>query len=202
MAGVSGGADSVCLLYALKEYRKQVPFSLKVIHVEHGIRGEESLGDARWVDGLCREWEIPCRVVHCKVEKIAAEEKISLEEAGRKVRYEIFEKERKLWQGDRVAVAHNQGDQAETVLFRLARGSGLKGLGGIRPVQGRIIRPLLFLSREEIERILEERGIGWRTDRTNLETEYTRNRIRLEILPALESQVEFPGIPAYCPGGP
>ena len=189
LARVSGGADSVCLLYALKEYRKQVPFSLKVIHVEHGIRGEESLGDARWVDGLCREWEIPCRVVHCKVEKIAAEEKISLEEAGRKVRYEIFEKERKLWQGDRVAVAHNQGDQAETVLFRLARGSGLKGLGGIRPVQGRIIRPLLFLSREEIERILEERGIGWRTDRTNLETEYTRNRIRLEILPALESQV-------------
>ena len=71
LAGVSGGADSVCLLYALKEYRKQVPFSLKVIHVEHGIRGEESLGDARWVDGLCREWEIPCRVVHCKVEKIA-----------------------------------------------------------------------------------------------------------------------------------
>ena len=189
LAGVSGGADSVCLLYALKEYKKKVPFHLKAVHVEHGIRGQESLQDAQWVAELCREWGIPCQVAHCPVESLAREEKLSLEEAGRKARYRIFEKERELWQGDRVAVAHNQGDQAETLLFRLARGSGLKGLGGIRPVQGNIIRPLLFLPRTQIEAILKKQGIGWRTDRTNLEPEYTRNRIRLEILPALESQV-------------
>ena len=189
LAGVSGGADSVCLLYALKEYRRRVPFSLKAVHVEHGIRGEESLEDARWVEALCREWEIPCRVVRRSVEQLAKEEKLSLEEAGRKARYDAFEEERLAWQADRTAVAHNRNDQAETVLFRLARGSGLTGLCGIRPVQGKIIRPLLFLSREEIEGILTERKIGWRTDRTNQETAYTRNRIRLEILPALEEQV-------------
>lgn len=186
LAGVSGGADSVCLLYALMEYRKECDFTLTVVHVEHGIRGEESLQDAGFVEELCRKLEVPCRVVHCDVLGEAAKSGLSVEEAARNARYRIFEEVQEEVLADVTAVAHNEKDQAETVLWNLVRGSGLKGLGGIQPVRDRVIRPLLFTSREEIEEILRERGISYRTDRTNLETEYTRNRLRLELIPYME----------------
>ena len=114
---------------------------------------------------------------------------MTVEEAGRSVRYDCFEKLRKELGAEKIAVAHNQNDQAETVLWNLVRGSGLKGLGGIRPVRDRIIRPLLFLGRPEIETILKDLGQPWRTDRTNLENDYTRNRLRREILPQLEKNL-------------
>ena len=189
VAGVSGGADSVCLLYVLSRYRSLVHFELLAVHVEHGIRGQESLEDAEFTEKLCAGLGVPCRIVRSAVPQIAKEQGMSVEEAGRAERYRIFEEICDTWHGDRIAVAHNQNDQAETVLWNLARGSGIKGLGGIRPVRGNVIRPLLFTDRKEIEHILNGAGLSWRTDRTNLEQAYTRNKIRLSILPQLEREL-------------
>lgn len=186
VAGISGGADSVCLLYVLCRYREIVPFELTAVHVEHGIRGAESLEDAAFTQELCRSLSVPCQVFHAAVQKTAQEQGISVEEAGRKERYRLFEEVCGNRDMDRIAVAHNQNDQAETVIWNLVRGSGAKGLGGIRPVRDRIIRPLLFTGRTQIEQILQEAGLTWKTDRTNLTEEYTRNKIRLSILPQME----------------
>ena len=189
IAGVSGGADSVCLLALLRAYGSRCPFTLSVVHVEHGLRGEDSLEDARFVENLCGEWEIPCRIVHADVAALAARSGQTLEEAGRTARYEIFRQQRMEQGADRIAVAHNRNDQAETVLLNLSRGSGVRGMGGIRPVRGELIRPLLFADRREIEGWLRGQGIPWHTDATNLEPDYTRNRIRLEILPRMEQGI-------------
>lgn len=189
VAGVSGGADSVCLLLALCGYRERVPFEITVVHVEHGIRGEESLADAEFVEGLCGKLGVPFRLVRVRAEEAARQRRMTVEEAGRALRYEAFENVRRELGAERIAVAHHMGDQAETVLWNLARGSGVRGLGGIRPVRGRVIRPLLFMERSEIEEILRREGAEWRTDRTNLETDYTRNRIRLRVLPVLEREL-------------
>lgn len=195
LAGISGGADSVCLLAALCEYRKQMPFTLLAVHVEHGIRGEESLEDAAFTQELCRQLGVECRIAAASVQERAAREGRSIEEAGRMERYRIFEEIGSKWGADRIAVAHNQNDQAETMLWNLVRGSGLKGLGGICPVRDRIIRPLLFTSRMQIELLVRAWGFTWRTDRTNLETDYARNRIRLEILPLLSERLNAQAVP-------
>lgn len=189
IVGVSGGADSVCLLRALSAYRREIPFTLFVVHVEHGIRGAESLADAAFVKALCEKLEVPFYMKTYDVEAYAKEHRMTVEEAGRSVRYACFEELRTELGAEKIAVAHNQNDQAETVLWNLVRGSGLKGLGGIRPVRDHIIRPLLFLGRTEIEEILNGIGQPWRTDRTNLETDYTRNRLRHEILPKMEKDL-------------
>lgn len=189
LAGVSGGADSVCLLYVLKEYQKRVPFEICVVHVEHGLRGGESLKDAAFVEELCRKFGISCHTVRAGVRQVAREKGLSLEEAGRAERYRIFEEIRGEQAAHRIAVAHNRNDQAETVIWNLARGSGLRGLGGIRPVRGEIIRPLLFTGREHIEELLKEAGLSWRTDQTNLEQDYTRNKVRLSLLPQMQREL-------------
>ena len=189
VAGVSGGADSVCLLYVLCAYRRQVPFALTVVHVEHGLRGDESLADAAFTKSLCEKLGVPCRIVLAEVKQLARTEGLSVEEAGRRERYRILREAMEACGAQRIAVAHNRDDQAETVLWNLARGSGLRGLGGMSPVRGAIIRPLLFTGRERIEQILAEAGFSWRTDRTNLQQEYTRNRIRLSILPQMEREL-------------
>ena len=194
IAGISGGADSVCLLYVLAQYQKIVPFEVTAVHVEHGIRGAESLEDAAFTENLCRSFGIECRIVSIKAEETAREQGVSVEEAGRMERYRIFEEMREEKQADRIAVAHNQNDQAETMLWNLVRGSGLKGLGGIRPVRDHIIRPLLFTSREEIEEILKEADLSWCTDRTNLETDYTRNKIRLSLLPQMQQELNHQAV--------
>ena len=189
IAGVSGGADSVCLLYVLCEYRKRTSFELTAVHVEHGLRGEESMGDARFTQQLCMHLEVPFRLVHADVKGIVKEQGLSTEEAGRMERYRIFREIKRECGAQKIAVAHNENDQAETVLHHLVRGSGLKGLGGICPVRDDIIRPLLFTQRKEIEEILTQAGLSWRVDRTNLELEYTRNKIRLSILPQMEREL-------------
>ncbi|MCD8012227.1 MAG: tRNA lysidine(34) synthetase TilS [Lachnospiraceae bacterium] len=189
IAGVSGGADSVCLLDVLEHYRREIPFELLIVHVEHGLRGTESLADAVFVETLCEKMQLPCRVAHADVRGRMSREGLSCEEAGRAERYRIFQEVCREWGAQRIAVAHNENDQAETVLWNLARGSGLSGLGGIRPVQGDIIRPLLFTRREEIEAYLRGEGLSWRTDATNLETDFTRNRIRLSVLPLMEQEL-------------
>lgn len=195
MAGVSGGADSVCLLYVLNEYRRTVPFELLAVHVEHGLRGQESLEDARFTQELCRRLDVPCCVEHVDVRAAVRAQGLSEEEAARALRYEAFRKTGARWEADCLAVAHNRGDQAETVLWNLVRGSGLRGLCGMRPVRRvmpggtdaiSIIRPLLYTDRKEIEEILRSAGLSWRTDRTNLAPDYTRNKIRLSLLPQME----------------
>lgn len=189
IAGVSGGPDSLCLLFLLDKYKETLGISLEVVHMEHGIRGKESLEDAVFVENFCRKLAIPCHTYHRDIPKLAREWKCSEEEAGRRARYEAFEEVRVKNGGTKIAVAHNRNDQAETVLFHLVRGSGLSGLSGIRPVRGNIIRPLLCLTREEIEDLLKKENLPFRTDATNFETDYARNRIRLNILPLLREEL-------------
>ncbi len=189
IAGVSGGADSVCLLFILCRLREKMGFEVKVCHVNHGMRGEAADADEAYVRKLCGQFAVPCRFFHENVELIARKRKQSPEEAGRMVRREAFEIMCREDGGTKIATAHHRDDNAETMLLNIARGTGLKGLCGIRPVQGGRIRPLLDLDREQIEDFLAEQGIEWCTDATNEEDGYTRNRIRHNVLPVLKSQV-------------
>ena len=196
LIGISGGADSVCLLFLLKEYAGKKNFSLTGIHINHGIRGEEADRDEEFTKKLCRMLEIPLTVCRCQVPETAAAEKISLEEAGRIVRRRAFGKERKRLgfseesKEFRVALAHHENDNAETVLHNLIRGTGAGGLGGILPVQtgaqGIYIRPLLCVSRKEIRDFLDARKIPWMEDSSNQNIFYTRNRIRQILIPEME----------------
>jgi len=188
VVGVSGGADSVCLLFVLLEYAKKVPISLAVAHVNHGIR-REAEEDAHYVEELCRRQDIPFYLTEADVPKRAAEEKCSEEEAGRRVRYQAFAEAAAAFHANKIAVAHNCNDRSETMLFHLFRGSGVKGLGSIRPVRENIIRPILCLERCEIEGYLQERQISYCQDSTNEKDDYTRNRIRHHILPYAEEEL-------------
>lgn len=185
LAAVSGGADSICLLLILAALQKEKKYQLFVVHVEHGIRGEESKKDAEFVENFCKKHKIPCNVYHCKAEIYAKEHKMTVEEGARELRYGYFREAAETFGADKIAVAHNQNDCAETMLFHLARGTGLKGLCGILPVRENIIRPLLCVERKEIEAYLKEQGQEYCVDKTNEELEYTRNRIRHQVLPVL-----------------
>ena len=187
--GVSGGADSVCLLFVLMELRKQIPFEIVVVHVNHGLRGEAARRDEEYVKSLCAQLGIICLSYSENVELIAKNRKQSTEEAGRTVRYEIFQRVMEAYGGTKIALAHHKNDNAETMIMNLARGTGIKGLGGIRPVVGEIIRPLLCLERKEIEKYMEEQQIPYCTDDTNCSDDYTRNRVRNHVIPYLEEYV-------------
>ena len=188
-AGVSGGADSVCLLFVLCALREKLGFQIVVCHVNHCIRGKAAAADEEFVARLCRELDVPCRIFRENVELIARNRKQSTEEAGRTVRMDAFETMCLEDGGTKIATAHHREDNAETVLMNLARGTGLKGLCGIRPVNGKWIRPLLVLGKKEIEEYLRSREISWCEDATNSEDDYTRNRIRHNIMPLLTEQV-------------
>lgn len=191
VTGVSGGADSLCLLFMLKEFAEEMSLQLAVVHVNHGIR-EEAGEDAVYVEKICKELEVPFFLKETDVEAIAKSQGISTEEAGRNVRYEAFYEVLKQLNAEeqgKIAVAHNANDRAETMLFHLFRGTGLTGLSGIKPVRDRIIRPLLCLDREEIEQYLEKKEVTFCIDRTNNEDTYTRNKIRHHILPFAENNI-------------
>lgn len=194
-AGVSGGADSLCLLFVLLEYRKKVPFDLIVVHVNHGLR-QEAASEAEFVKEICDSKKIPFFLKETDVSRLAQEEHLSEEEAGRKVRYSAFEEALKLYQKDtctergcKIAVAHHQNDVAETVMFHMFRGTGIYGMSGILPVNNNIIRPLLSVSRREIEDFLTSRGQSWCIDYTNHEDTYTRNKIRHHILGYADGEI-------------
>lgn len=186
--GVSGGADSVCLLFALHRLSRELGIRLYVVHVNHCIRADAAR-DATYVEELCARLEVPFALVEKDVQTLARQQGLSAEEAGRQVRYEAFFQEMERRQAQKIAVAHNAGDRAETMLFHLFRGSGLAGLGSIRPVRGQIVRPLLGLERREIEDYLAQRGISYCQDSTNDTDAYTRNRIRRHILPYAEREI-------------
>lgn len=192
LVGVSGGADSVCLLLMLLEYRESCAFSLQVVHVEHGIRGGESVEDARFVEALCQRLKVPCRTFSVDVPAYSKEHHMGLEEAARKLRYESFERaaEQTDALAKKIALAHHADDNAETMLFQMVRGSGVRGLSGMRVKREigeglTLIRPLLNVTRCEIEEYLHARGESYRVDATNRDTDYSRNRIRHEVLPQL-----------------
>ncbi len=191
VAGVSGGADSVCLLSVLLELSEALGIRVGAVHINHGIRGREAERDEEFVRGFCRERGVPLLVYRRDVPAMAAEKKLSLEEAGRIVRRQCFSRALEEFSAGTAAAAHNQNDNAETFLFRLFRGSGLSGLSGMEakidlPDGGKLVRPLLHVSRKEIEAYLAEKGISFCQDSTNREESYSRNRIRLRILPQAE----------------
>ena len=184
VAGISGGADSVTLLLQLAEYREKVDYTLQVFHLNHMIRSDASQ-DEEFVGRLCKRLNVPYFSKQADVEKAAADLHMSVEEAGRKIRYEAM---REL-KPDKIAVGHHRDDLAETVLINMCRGTGLHGMVGIAPVQDDVIRPLIHLTREEIEEYLEQIGQDYCTDSTNSSTDYTRNKIRLDVIPMLTSSV-------------
>ena len=191
--GVSGGPDSMTMLHILNELRDEFGYRLRVVHVNHGIRGKEALRDQQMVEKICSEWKIPCAVYNYDVPALALSWKMGTEEAGRKVRRIAFEKEKEnavaIPEQVRVALAHNQNDMAETMLHHLARGTGIRGLCSLKPLNGEIIRPLLCLERSEIVNYVEENSIQTVLDSSNMEDDYTRNRIRRHILPLIEQEV-------------
>ena len=192
-AAVSGGADSVALLRGLLELRDELGIVLSVVHVNHGLRAEAAI-DQHFVEELAATFALQCHVISCNVRLFASERRLSIEAAGRELRYRYFYQliaEGKL---DKVATAHTRDDQAETVLLRLLRGAGTRGLAGVyRTVgdageQGRIARPMLAISRTEVEEYLRGLNQPWREDESNRDPGYLRNRVRHELLPLLERE--------------
>lgn len=186
---ISGGVDSTALLHYLKSCEKEVGFSLYAVHCEHGIRGEESLADAAFVRELCKKWGVPLFEFSENCLEKAEREKSSLETAARDFRLECFSSLVKENKVDFIATAHHISDEAETVLFRLARGTSLSGVKGMEERSGYLIRPFLDWTKEEILSYAKENDLSYRIDSTNLETDATRNKLRLNVFPALEEAV-------------
>lgn len=183
VVGLSGGADSVALLSILA----CLGYDCKALHCNFHLRGEESMRDEQFSETFARQTlGIPFYKTDFDTEKYASEKHISIEMAARELRYRWFEEMRSQFGAQAIAVAHHRDDQAETVLLNLLRGSGIRGLRGMLPKNGFIIRPLLAISRKEVLSWLESKGYAYVTDRTNLSVAYTRNFIRLKILPLLE----------------
>lgn len=193
VAGLSGGADSVCLLNVLMKLRPIFGYELLAVHIHHGIRGEEADKDMKFCQKLCSEWDVPFKAYFFDVPEYAAKNHLTLEEAGRKLRYEAFNESIKVNCNNpslgKIAVAHHKNDQAETILFNICRGSGIRGLQGIKPTRDNIIRPLLCCTRNEIEEYLKEYGIEYCTDSTNGDNDYSRNRLRNEVIPYLSENI-------------
>jgi tRNA(Ile)-lysidine synthase len=186
VVGVSGGADSVCLLFVLRELQKSLSFTLEAVHVNHGLRAGAA-SDADFVGETCAELGVALRVFSADVAKMARERGVSCEEAGRDYRYECLRAVAGEYKTGVIAVAHHLNDRAETLLFHLFRGSGLRGLSSIRPVRDEIVRPLLCCTRQEIEAYLAERGLPYRTDPSNASEANTRSYIRQQIMPRAEA---------------
>ena len=180
VVGLSGGADSVCLLLVLKN----LGYAVEAVHINHMIRGAEADRDESFVRELCEKNGVKLTIYNKNVPELSKQYHMSEEEAGRYIRYEAFKE--CAGSDAKIAVAHNKNDLAETVIYNMIRGSSLQGLAGIRPVRDNIIRPLLMTTRADIESFLEEIGQSYITDSTNLETDYSRNRIRHQVLPVLE----------------
>lgn len=186
VVALSGGADSVALLYALNSIKEKYNLILYACHLNHMIRGQEAQRDEDFVRNLCEKLGIELFVKHEDVVRIAEEEKISLELCGRNLRYKFFaELSEKL--SAKIATAHTASDNIETVLFNVARGTSITGLCGIRPKRDYIIRPLIMCSREEVESYCEENSLEFVTDSSNLTDDYTRNNIRHNAVPTLKS---------------
>lgn len=191
VVGLSGGADSTALLEALYLLKEQYSLSLFAAHINHGIRGEEADRDEAFAEDLAKQRGIPFLCLKADAPAFAREHRIGLEEAGRRIRYDFFER---CAEGGKIATAHTLSDNAETVLLHLSRGTGTAGLCGIPPKRDNIIRPLISCSRSEVEAFCKERGLGFVTDSTNKCDDYSRNFIRNNIVPLFKKlNPEFEG---------
>ncbi len=186
VVGVSGGPDSMALLYCLLEARKAIPFMIHVAHVNHGVRGEEARSDQLFVERISKELGLPYYTINVNMIEYGKEKGITAEEAGRELRYGFFRDILRSLGKGKIAVAHNMNDQAETLLMRIMRGTGPDGLKGMDYKSGDIIRPILGIDRKEIEEYIAEKGIETVLDKTNLQPIYDRNKVRLELIPYIE----------------
>ena len=185
VVGVSGGADSCALLHCLCRLRERQSLTVRACHVHHGLRGAEADRDEQFTRQLCERLQVPLTVLHADVKAEAARRKIGTEQCGREIRYAFFE-EQAAPCGAKIATAHTASDNAETILFHLVRGSGITGLSGIPPCRGQIIRPLIEVTRCEVEAYCRDNGLAYMTDSTNLTKAYSRNLLRLEVMPVLQ----------------
>ncbi|MBU4343668.1 MAG: tRNA lysidine(34) synthetase TilS [Candidatus Omnitrophica bacterium] len=192
LVGLSGGADSVTLLQALLNFKKEYALELFIAHLDHSFRGEESQGDSKFCEDLGKKLGIETFCEKRDVPKIVKEKGISPEEAARQERYDLFTKIARHKKIKKIAVGHTRDDQAETVLMRAIRGAGMAGLGGISPVKDMagftVIRPLIELSRKDIEGFIKGSDLKFRHDSTNDEVVFTRNRVRHELIPYIEDK--------------
>lgn len=201
VVGVSGGPDSICLLHLLWSIREEYSLGIYVVHLDHRYRGKESQADAEYVREFCRKLNIESHIFSINVNEYKAEKGITFEEAGRELRYKLFYEIAQRTESTKIAVAQNSNDQAETVLMRMMRGSGLEGLTAIDYIRDNmIIRPLLDINRREIENYCTEFSLNPRIDKTNLEAIYTRNKIRLELIPYIQKNFNPNIIETLCRG--
>jgi tRNA(Ile)-lysidine synthase len=183
----SGGPDSTCLLYVLNELKEELGITLIGAHINHCLRGDESDKDEEYAKKVCESLNIGFYSNKVDIHRISKEKNISCEMAGREARYEFFEELMVKLNANKVALAHNANDQAETILMRIMRGTGIEGMIGIKPVRDKIyVRPILHLSRKEIEWYCQVNSISPRIDKTNLENFYARNKVRLDLIPYIE----------------
>ena len=190
VVGVSGGPDSISLLDILNKFKKNKILNIEIIvaHVNHQIR-EEANDDEEYVRKYCEKNEIKFYAKRIDVIKYANNNKIGLEEAGRKLRYEYFEEVFQKENAQKIAIAHNKNDKAETIIMNILRGSGLAGLRGIEPIrENKYIRPLIECERVEIEKYCEQEHLSPRIDKTNFDNDYTRNKIRNIVLPYIKNE--------------
>lgn len=198
VVGLSGGYDSVCLLHVLHSLSETLQIKLYAVHINHMLRGIEANADEHYAAELCRELGIPFLAMHVDVGAIAEERGISLEEAGRDVRYSEFYKYSQTVGAAKIAVAHNKNDQAETVMMHIIRGCATAGLVGMKYKRGIIIRPILDITRAEIENYCREAGLSPRTDSSNLTEEFARNRVRLGLFPYINESFGINMVDSLC----
>ena len=198
VVGLSGGEDSVCLLSVLLALSPVMGFGLAAVHVHHGIRGAEADADMEFCRKLCAQWQVPFEAVRVDALGAAAGRKQSLEEAAREERYRVLEECRHKKGGSSIAVAHHRQGQAETVLWNMFRGAGLRGMAGMEPKSGRVIRPFLDVDKESIHGYMEQKEIPWRLDSTNEQEGCIRNRLRLKVLPYVEQELNEGAVAHVC----
>lgn len=186
LVGVSGGADSMCLLSLVNEFAKDVDISFIAVHVNHNLRDEEAVRDEKFVCDFCKSQGINVKSVHINVVSYAEKENKTIEQAARELRYEVFRKLLKEQGANKILVAHHQGDQAETVLMHIARGSSIKGASGMQGLKGEVLRPLLVYSKEKIIEYCKNNNIAFIEDSSNSDIKYTRNFIRNVVIPKMK----------------
>lgn len=186
--GVSGGPDSICLLHILNELKQELNFKIYVAHINHMIR-KEADEETEYVKEFCKNIDVECFVKKINVVKIAKESKMGTEEAGRKIRYNFFEEVLKNTNSNKIATAHNNNDKVETIIMNILRGSGISGLKGLDPIrENKFIKPLIEVSREEIETYCEENKLNPKIDKSNSENIYTRNKVRNTVIPYIKKE--------------
>ncbi len=185
LVGLSGGPDSVSLLHILNELKEELRLTLHALYIDHGLRPDETPREIEFCAEAAAGLDVPFGVRRVDTEGLAQRERLGIQEAARRLRYRAFEEHALQIEADRVATGHNADDQAETLIMRLLRGAGPRGLAGIPPVRGRFIRPLIRVERSGVEKYLNERGIAFIIDASNLKRDYLRNRLRHELMPLL-----------------